>query len=87
MYLAILYHPDNEYARATEELAEELKNQTDRKIEFFDVDTKEGVERATNYGVVDYPAFVVLTDDGQVYYMWQGSALPSIALITSYLNI
>jgi hypothetical protein len=87
MNLAILYHPDNEYARPTEELVEELKSHTDRKIEFIDVDSREGVEQASNYGAVDYPAFVVLTEDGQVYNMWQGPMLPSIEEITSYLNI
>ena len=87
MYLAVLYHPNDEYARATEELVEELKTQTDRKIVFFDVDTKEGITKVNNYGIVDYPAFVVLTDDEQPYYMWQGSPLPSIAEVASYLNI
>lgn len=87
MNLAILYHPESEYARPTEELVEELKAHTDRKVEFIDVDTKEGVEKAVNYGAMDYPAFVVLTDDGQVYNMWQGSTLPSIGDIVSYLNV
>jgi thiol-disulfide isomerase/thioredoxin len=87
MHLAILYHPNNEYSRATEELVEELKTQTDKKIEFIDVDTKEGMEKVDHYGIVDYPAFIVLTDDGQPYFMWQGSSMPSIAEISSYLNI
>ena len=87
MYLAILYHPNNEYARATEELVGELKTQTDRKVIFIDVDTKEGATKASDYGIVDYPAFIVLTDDGQPYYLWQRSTLPSIAEIASYLNI
>ncbi len=87
MYLAILYHPNNEYSRATEELAHELKFQTDKKIEFIDVDTKDGVEKVANYGIVDYPAFVVLTDDGQPYFMWEGPSLPSTTEVASYLNI
>ena len=87
MNLAILYHPDNEYSRPTEELVEELKTHTDRNIEFIDVDSREGIEKASNYGVVDYPAFVVLTEDGQVYNMWQGSTLPSTEEIASYLNL
>jgi thiol-disulfide isomerase/thioredoxin len=87
MYLAILYHPNNEYSRVTEELVEELKDQTDKKIVFIDVDSKEGMEKVSNYGVVDYPALIVLTDDGQPYYMWQGSSLPSTGEVASYLNI
>ncbi|HUY53093.1 MAG TPA: hypothetical protein VMV24_00760 [Candidatus Dormibacteraeota bacterium] len=87
MYLAILYHPNNEYARAAEELVEDMRTQTDKKTVFIDVDTKDGSVKASNYGVIDYPAFIVLTDDGQPYYMWQGPILPSIAEIVSYLNI
>ena len=48
MNLAILYHPDNEYSRPTEELVEELKTHTDRNIEFIDVDSREGIEKASN---------------------------------------
>ncbi len=87
MYLAILYHPNNEFARATEELVEDMKAQTDKQVVFIDVDTKDGSVKANNYGVIDYPAFIVLTDDGQPYYMWQGPVLPAISEVVSYLNI
>ena len=87
MNLAILYHPDNEFARATEEFAEEIKLHTDRKIEFIDVDSRDGVGKAINYGAVDYPAIIVLTEDGQVYNMWQGATLPAVEEVTCYLNI
>ena len=87
MKLAILYHPNDEFARSTEELAEEIKLHTDRKLEFIDVDSKEGIEKAINYGVDRYPAFVAITDDGQVYNMWQGTPLPSTEEVISYLNI
>jgi thiol-disulfide isomerase/thioredoxin len=87
MYLSILYHPNNELTRSTEELAHELKFHTDKKIEFIDVDTKEGMNKVSDYGVVDYPALIVLTDDGQPYYMWQGPQLPSVSEVISYLNV
>jgi hypothetical protein len=87
MNLAILYHPDNEYSRSTEEFVNELKSHTDRNVEFIDADSSEGIQKSSNYGIVDYPAFIVLMDDGQVYNMWQGPKLPSTEEVISYLNI
>lgn len=87
MYVLILYHPNDELSRATEEFAQELKLHTDKRIEFIDVDSIEGMNKVSNYGVVDYPALMVLTDDERPYNTWQGQQLPSVDEVVSYLNI
>jgi len=46
------------------------------QIESIDKDSKQGAELAEVYGVMDYPAVVINSEDGLVRGFWQGK-LPS----------
>jgi hypothetical protein len=85
MKLVILYRPNSEHGRMIEEFVHEYqsRNQTDH-LELLNIDTKDGYATATLYDVVDYPAILVLQNDGSVQKMWQGNKLPLIEEVASY---
>jgi hypothetical protein len=57
------------------------------QMESVDADSIQGSQLAEVYGVMDYPAVVVVTEDGAVRGFWQGN-LPSaeeISLSVGYI--
>ncbi|HUC95454.1 MAG TPA: hypothetical protein VMR76_00655 [Candidatus Saccharimonadia bacterium] len=87
MQVCVLYHQDGEYSRLTEEFVAELANHTDKKISLLNVDGQEGRRKAELYDIVDYPATLVIADDGSLHNYWQGSTLPTISDVVSWLNV
>ncbi len=88
MKLLILYRQNSEHARAVETFMHDYKSHIDPNapITSYDLDSVEGAETAKLYDVVQYPAFIVTTEDGMVTNMWQGEQLPLMAVVQSYLN-
>lgn len=69
----MLYRPNSEYARRTEEyMADFERFHPGQTIELHDADTPEGASLARLYGVVEYPSVVAAKDDGQMQQMWSG---------------
>jgi hypothetical protein len=87
MNLLILYRPNSEHGRLIEEFIHEFKSRhyTDR-MEVVDIDTREGIATATLYDVVQYPAILVMQNDGSIQKMWQGPELPLMDEVASYTN-
>jgi len=80
-----LYHPNGEHSTSVEEFTKNLKTRSGLDIELVSLETKEGSYKAQVYGVTDYPAVIVLTDDGNMQKLWQGSQLPLLDEVASYL--
>ena len=80
-----LYHQDSETARPLEEFARALESRTGMKLELISLETPAGDDKSQVYGVVDYPAIIVTTDEGAMQKLWQGSQLPLIDEVVSYL--
>jgi hypothetical protein len=86
MKLCILYHPKGEYATQTEQFAEECKRISSQPIELISLETPSGASLASVYDVVDYPAMLVIREDGQLNKGWQGGGFPSVEEVVGYLN-
>lgn len=84
MKVIMFYRPKSEFARAAEEYIHEFRRRTDRKIDTIDVDSKEGTYQAQLYGIVDYPAFIAVSDSGQMLQAWSGKPLPLINELSAY---
>lgn len=80
-----IYNPNSEHGRLVEEFNRNLELRTSRKLDILSTETVEGASMATLYGIVDYPALIVLTDDGVMQKIWQGQNLPLIDEVVSYL--
>jgi hypothetical protein len=79
MKVVILYRPNSEHGRMIEDFVHEYQSRNqDAKLELLNIDTKDGYATAKLYDVVDYPAILVLQDNGSVQNMWQGKTLPLI---------
>lgn len=86
MRVIALYRPNSEFARQTEMFARDLEHSQGVKVELVNVDTREGTATATLYDAVQYPAIVVLAEDGHMQQMWQGSQLPLMSEVAGYAH-
>ncbi len=84
MKVLIIYRPDSEHARKTEEYAREISMRHDRAIELVNLNTREGAAMATLYEIMQYPAILALADDGQLLKAWQGPIFPLIDEVVYY---
>ncbi len=84
MKISILYHPNSEYARSVEEYAHDFENQKGVAIDLKSLETKEGAYLATLYGIVQYPALLVLRDNNDLIKNWEGVPLPIMNEVAGY---
>lgn len=83
----MLYRPDSEYARPVEEFARELERQHQARIDLVSLNTRDGTSTASLYDIMEYPAILVLREDGQLVKEWQGGLLPLMAEVSMYTHI
>jgi len=87
MKVFILYRPNTDHERRVTEYVADVKRQTGHDIELVSLDTIAGSDRAKLYDVMEYPALVVVSDDGHIQQSWSGEEkLPLINEITYYLS-
>lgn len=85
MKVLILYRPNSEHGRLTEEFIREYQRRHQGgRLEVLNIDTREGSATATLYDVMQYPAILVLQTDGYVQKIWQGESLPLMDEVASY---
>ncbi len=88
MKVLVLYRPDSESSRVVEEFIRNYRerHQHDR-LEILNIDTREGSAMASLYDVMQYPAILVLRDDGYIQKDWQGSQLPLMDEVAGYARV
>jgi len=86
MKLVGLYHAHGEYARLLEEYARDLERTHGKVLELKDLETKEGADIATLYDIVQYPAILVVRDDGGLAKVWAGVTFPLMDEVSGYAN-
>ena len=85
--MVILYRPNSEHERNVEEFVHEFKRrEPSRHIDLISLDAKEGATMAALYDIVQYPAILAMTDDGQLLQWWQGEQLPLMNEVAAYAN-
>lgn len=88
MKVLLLYRPNSEHSRTVEEFARDFsRNHVDSRIELVSIDTRDGVSTATLYDIMQYPAILALTNDGQLLKEWQGETLPLMNEVAYYSHI
>jgi hypothetical protein len=86
MKLVILDHSNTEFTRPLRTFELECRRKTDHEIETISLETKEGDSLALLYGPLNFPAILLIRDDGQLVRSWQGSSLPVIDDVVGYIN-
>ena len=87
MKLVVLYQPNTEFARITEEYVQEFKGlHPEAEVVLVDVDSIEGSKQAQLYDVVQYPALLAIANNGSLLNMWSGNLLPLMDEVMGYLR-
>ncbi len=88
MKVVILYRPNSEHARLVEEFIHDYKSRhVDTKLEVINIDSREGSSLANLYDVLQYPAILVLREDGYAQKVWQGDVLPLMDEVIAYSHV
>jgi hypothetical protein len=83
----ILYRPNSEYGRVTEDFIHEYQTRyQSHSLEILNIDTREGMAIADLYDIVQYPAILVVQNDGTIQKAWQGESLPLMDEVASYAS-
>jgi len=86
MKIIVVYRPNSEHGRTIEEFVREFQHRhEDTKLDVQDVDSREGTALVSLYDIVQYPAIMALRDDGSTLKIWEGSELPLMDEVVSYL--
>ena len=73
MKIRILYQANSEHERMVKEYVRDFrKQQATRQVELVDVNTRDGGAMAELYDVVQYPAILALSNEGQLLKSWEG---------------
>jgi hypothetical protein len=88
MKVLVLYRPNSEHGRLTEEFIHDFQHRhQDERLEVLNIDTRDGSATASLYDVMQYPAILVLQDDGYVQKLWEGDTLPLMDEVASYARV
>lgn len=68
----ILYRPQSEFARRTEEYVHDFQATRGQNIELIDIDSAQGVAVLELYDVVDNPALLITRENGELITRWLG---------------
>jgi hypothetical protein len=85
MKVLVLYRPNSEHGRRTEEFIHDFQQRhANERLEILNIDSREGSAMASLYDVMQYPAVLVVQDDGFIQRSWEGDSLPLMDEVASY---
>lgn len=85
--MLMLYRPNSEHSRVVEEFVRDFSRQhMDGKLDLVDLNTRDGSSTASLYDVMQYPAILALTDEGQLIKEWEGQNLPLMTEVAYYAH-
>ncbi|MBQ6130544.1 hypothetical protein IJI72_02560 [Candidatus Saccharibacteria bacterium] len=87
MKIVVVYKPYSDHGSETEDWMRELLKRGEGKVEVrpLNPETKEGEGFCQAHGILDYPAVVVVGEDGKDYFATSGKPLPTFNEVMSFL--
>lgn len=86
--MVILYRPVSEFARGVETFVHDFKARYSAvRLDIVNIDEREGIATASLYDLMRFPAILALADDGVLLKSWEGSDLPRIDEVASYVYV
>lgn len=88
MKVLVLYRPNSERSSEVESFVRDMQRMHDpgKKLELVSIDTRDGAATASLYDILQFPAIIVLGDDGSMINSWIGS-LPLMDELAGYINL
>ena len=88
MKVVVLYRPDSEHGRLTEEFIHNFQQLSDpQRLEILNIDSRDGSALASLYDIMQYPAVLVIGFDGSLHKSWVGDTLPLIDEVVAYSRV
>jgi hypothetical protein len=87
MKLLVIYRPNSENARAVETFIHDyqrLHEGVGKRLEIQNVDSRDGSATMSLYDIMQHPVLMVLADNGQLVYHWEGMPLPLMDEVAGY---
>ncbi|HVC36642.1 MAG TPA: hypothetical protein VNE40_04360 [Candidatus Dormibacteraeota bacterium] len=85
MKISIIYRPSSDHGKDIESFIQDFRRRHDSsRVEVLNIDSREGSAMASLYDVMNYPAILVLQDDGTPIKVWEGEVLPLMDEIAYY---
>lgn len=84
MKIHALYRPNSEMARKIEDYVRDFEKSRGVKIELVSLETRDGATMASLYDITQYPAILVVREDGQLLKNWVGDQLPLMNEVASF---
>ncbi len=87
MKLVVIYRPESEFSRRVETFIGDFKRRHEgigRRLEVLNVDSRDGMATMSLYDIMQHPAMMVLSDDGQALKIWTGNVLPLMDEVAAY---
>lgn len=70
MSINIIYRPNSETSSAAEAYANQFEREFSAQIKLIDQDSKDGIRFSQLYDIMQFPALVVVQEDGALVNMW-----------------
>ncbi len=86
MRALILYHPQSDHVGIVESYVHDFQRFKGKSIEKISLETREGADLASLYGITQYPAILIIGPEGKLQKAWQGSVLPLMDEVDGYLH-
>lgn len=86
MKLRLIHRERSDYGAAVRDFIRNLQSGRPLEIEELDPDSTEGAEICRLYGIMQYPAVLVTTDEGVLSFISQGTPLPLIREVQYYVQ-
>lgn len=88
MKVVVIYRPNSDHGSLTEDFLRDFQRfHPEQRLETLNIDSRDGSAMASLYDVLDYPAIMVLQNDGQMEKYWQGDSLPRMDEVASYARL
>lgn len=85
MKAVILYRAKSEFASSVDEYVREFGRETGKGIALVDQDSRQGIEIARLFDIMQFPAIVVFRDDGSFIQAWtEREKWPTISELSYY---
>jgi hypothetical protein len=87
MKLVILYRPKSEHSTLVESFSERIVDvMPEATVEKIDVDSPDGIMKLEAYGIYQFPAILIIANDGSLIDTWTGDFLPSVDQVADSLR-
>jgi hypothetical protein len=88
MKVLVIYRPNSEHGRIVEDFIHEFRRRHEQeRLEVLNIDSRDGSATASLYDVMQYPAILVLANDGIIQRSWEGASLPRMDDVVSYARV